>query len=421
MTSMTSPPPLSQDEFEFESLIAGIDTHKHTHHVAIVDHLGRPVTDQQFDTTPAGYKETVDYLHTAGTVSVVGVEGTGSYGAGISRVLTAAGFKVVEVARPNRRSRRLRGKSDPLDAHQAALSALSGTGTALPKSSDGAVEALRILLTEGKSASKARSQTMNQIHALLITSPDNVRDDYRSLGSAALITVLSRTRPGPGADPTSTVRRVLKRLARRHIALTEEIVLIEQEMEPLIRSVNPALFSLSGVGVVTAATLLVAAGDNPERLSTMASFASLTGVAPIPASSGQRTRHRLSRGGNRGANHALHRIVLLRIRHREPRTDAYFARRRAEGLSDRDIMRCLKRHIANEVYRALMNPGLENPAGQELRAIRQEAGIPITVLADTLAVPYQRLRRLEIGVRADPQLEATAKAALALLTTSKTA
>lgn len=153
----------------------------------------------------------------------------------------------------------------------------------------------------------------------------------------------------------------------------------------------------------------------------MASFASLTGVAPIPASSGQRTRHRFSRGGNRGANHALHRIVLLRIRHEEPRTVAYFARRRAEGLSDRDIMRCLKRHIANEVYRALMNPGLENPAGQELRAIRQEAGIPITVLADTLAVPYQRLRRLEIGVRADPQLEAKAKAALALLTTPKTA
>ena len=201
-------------------LVAGIDTHKHTHHVAIVDHLGRPVTDRQFDTTPTGYKEIVNYLHTAGTICAVGVEGTGSYGAGISRVLGTAGFEVLEVARPNRRNRRLRGKSDPLDAQQAALSALSGTGTALPKAGDGVVEALRMLLTERKSASKARSQTMHQIHALLVTAPDKVRDDYRALGPAALITVLSRTRPGPGADPTHTARRVLKRLAKRHAAFT---------------------------------------------------------------------------------------------------------------------------------------------------------------------------------------------------------
>lgn len=336
-------------------------------------------------------------------------------------MLTAAGFEVAEVARPNRRSRRLRGKSDPLDAQQAALSALSGTGTALPKSGDGAVEALRILLTERRSASKARSQTMNQIHALLVTSPDSVRSDYRSLTPGVLVATLSRSRPQSGTDPTYTARRVLKHLARRHSALSEEIALIEQEMEPLIRSINPALFSLSGVGVVTAATLLVAAGDNPERLGTAAAFASLSGVAPIPASSGQRTRYRLSRGGNRGANHALHRIVLLRMRHKEPRTAAYFERRRAEGLSDRDIIRCLKRHISNEVYKALMNPGIDNPTGRELRITRQEAGIPISVLADTLAVPYQRLRRLEIGTRADPQLEAQAMTALTLLITPKAA
>lgn len=214
-------------------------------------------------------------------------------------------------------------------------------------------------------------------------APDSVRDDYRHLASQALIAPLSRARPKPGPQPCRVARHVLKRLAKRHQVLTQEITLIEQEMEPLIRSVNPALMSITG-GPVTAATLLVAAGDNPERLRSTASFAALTGTAPIPASSGQRTRYRLSRGGNRQANHALHRIVLLRMRQQESRTVAYFERRRAEGLSDRDIMRCLKRHISNEVYKALINPGLDTPAGKQLRATRQAADIHIIALADTL-------------------------------------
>jgi len=182
-----------------------------------------------------------------------------------------------------------------------------------------------------------------------------------------------------------------------------------------VRAVNPTLLSLSGIGLVTAAALLVAAGDNPERLTTRATFAALAGVAPQPASSGQRTRHRLSRGGNRQANAALHRIVLLRRRHQEPRTMAYFARRRAQGLTDRDIMRCLKRHVANEVYAAPLNPATENPAGRQLRTERQRIGIPITVLAASLRVPYQRLRRLETGTRADPELEQRATLALTQL------
>jgi transposase len=161
--------------------------------------------------------------------------------------------------------------------------------------------------------------------------------------------------------------------------------------------------------------LTCAAGDNPERLGTRASFAALTGVTPIPASSGQRTRHRLSRGGNRHANAALHRIVLLRMRYREPRTMAYFECRRAEGLTDRDIMRCLKRHVANKIYAALLNPATDNPAGRELRTIRQQIGIPISVLAATLGFPYQRLRRLEIGTRADPELEQRATVPLTQL------
>lgn len=188
--------------------------------------------------------------------------------------------------------------------------------------------------------------------------------------------------------------------------------MIDQGLGGIISTLNPSLLATNGVGVVTAATLLTAMGDNPERVAAKARFAALRGVAPIPASSGQRVRHRLSRGGNRQANHALHRIVLVRMRHREPRTIAYFDKRRAEGLSDRDIIRCLKRHIANEIFRILTDPDPVAPAGPLLRQQRQAFGIPITVLADTLGVPYQRLRRREIGNRHDPELQSRTHGAL---------
>jgi transposase len=393
-------------------LVAGIDTHKNTHHVAVVDHLGRPTADSQFPATGRGYRQIIDFFHTQGQVDRVGVEGTGSYGAGIARELAAAGFTVVEIIRQNRQVRRLRGKSDPIDAHQAALAVLSGADT-IPKAADGHVESLRVLITERRLAAKSKSQTMNQIHALLVTAPEAVREAYRSLGSAKIVKTLARTRPTvSGFDPDLVTRQALKRLATRYLILQDEIDEIEKQLDPLVRAVNPTLLSLHGVGLVTAATLLIAAGDNPERLATRAMFAALAGVAPQPASSGQRTRHRLSRGGNRQANAALHRIVLLRRRHQEPETMAYFARRRAEGLTDRDITRCLKRHVANEVYAALLNPATENPAGRELRTERQRLGIPISVLAASLGVPYQKLRRLEIGTRADTNLEQRATLAL---------
>lgn len=415
MTSMTAILPSANPLVPSGALIAGIDTHKDTHHVAIVDHLGRLLTDHQFPATGHGYGQVIEFFHAHGQVDRVGVEGTGSYGAGLTRELAAAGFTVIEIIRQNRQARRLRGKSDPIDAHQAALAVLTGTGT-VPKSADGKVESLRILITERRSAAKAKSQTMNQIHALLVTAPEPVRNTYRALGSMKLVKRLARTRPsGSGFDPDLVTRQTLKRLAARYLALQDEIDQIEGQLDPLVRAVNPRLISLSGVGLVTAAMLLVAAGDNPERLNTRAMFAALAGVAPQPASSGQRTRHRLSRGGNRQANAALHRIVLLRRRHQEPRTMAYFARRRAEGLTDRDITRCLKRHVANEVHAALLKPATENPVGRQLRIERQRQGIPISVLAASLGVPYQRLRRLEIGTRGDPELEQRAMIALAQL------
>jgi transposase len=418
MTSMTVTPSLANPPSPAGKLAAGVDTHKNTHHVvAILDHVGRPVADREFRADGRGYAQIIAFLSEHGEVDRVGVEGTGSYGAGLSRALTAAGMTVIEVARQDRQARRRRGKSDPLDAHQAAVTVLAGIDTAVPKTGDGVAESLRILIGERRSAAKARAQVMNQIHALLITAPELVRQAFRALSGQRLVNTLAKTRPGTGrsADPELTKRQTLKRLATRHLTMQAEIDIIEQQLDALVRQVNPTLLSLSGVGPVTAATLLVAAGDNPERLGTRASFAALTGVAPVPASSGQRTRHRLSRGGNRHANAALHRIVLLRMRHREPRTMAYFERRRAEGLTDRDIMRCLKRHVANEIYAALLNPATDNPAGRELRTIRQQIGIPISVLAATLGVSYQRLRRLEIGTRADPELEQRATIALTQL------
>jgi transposase len=412
-------PPLT----EKEGLVAGIDTHKHTHHVAVVDHLGRAIADRQFPTTSAGYALLVEFLRHHQRIDRVGVEGTGSYGAGISRVLAAAGLTVIEVIRQNRQARRLHGKSDPIDARNAALSVLAGNDTAAPKSGTGQVESLRILMSERRSAVKARTQGINQIHALLITAPDTVRTAYRGLTGDKLVTTLARSRPaaGGGTDPAQIARQTLKRLATRCLTLHEEITIIDGQLEALVRSVNPRLLSLNGAGPVTAATLLAAAGDNPERLASKAAFAALTGAAPIPASSGQRVRHRLCRGGNRHANSALHRIVLLRMRHREPRTMAYIARRRAEGLTDRDIMRCLKRHVANEVYATLLNPAAEDPTGPRVRAARRQLGIPISVLAATLQVPYQRLRRLEIGTRADPELEQRAITLLAQIDNSTAA
>mgnify|MGYP002651894359 CR=1 FL=1 len=408
---MTADPATTNHINPVGPLVAGIDTHKHTHHVAIVDQLGRAVADREFATTSRGYAQIIEFLRHHGPLDQVGVEGTGSYGAGISRSLMAEGLTVVEVVRQNRQARRLRGKSDPIDANQAALAVLAGTDTSIPKTADGAVEAMRILIAERRSAAKTKTQTLNQIHALLITAPETVRNAYRSLAGAKLLAALVHSRPGAAesADPAQVARQTLKRLASRHAMLNDEVTIIDEQLERLVRTLNPALLALSGVGPLTAATLLVAAGDNPERLATKASFAALAGAAPIPASSGQRTRHRLSRGGNRHANAALHRIVLLRMRHREPRTMAYFERRRAEGLTDRDIMRCLKRHIANEIYAALIDPSTDDPAGRQLRTRRQDAGIPISVLAATLGVPYQRLRRLEIGTRADPELEARAR------------
>jgi len=331
----------------------GVDTHGQTHHAAVIDHLGRQLGDRQFPTTPAGYRALQAWMASHGPLERVGVEGTGTYGAELSRQLRAAEVQVVEVDRPDRRARRAQGKSDPLDAYSAARAALAGTATGTPKARDGRIEAIRALRVARASAVKARSQTTNQLKALLVTAPGELREQLRALSTTALVSTCARLRPaGDIADPATATKTALRRLARRHEYLSEEITQADAEIRALVTAAAPDLIALPGVGPEVAGQLLTTLGDNPDRLRSEAAFAHLCGVAPIPASSGRSHRHRLNRGGDRAANYALYVIVLGRLRY-DRRTRAYAARRTSEGLSKPEIIRCLKRYVAREIYNAL--------------------------------------------------------------------
>ncbi|MFB7950528.1 IS110 family transposase [Kitasatospora phosalacinea] len=344
MTSMTHDGP---------QVTGGVDTHGLTHHAAVIDPLGRHLADREFPATVRSYRDLLEWMRSHGALSAVGVEGTGAYGAELARVLTAAGVTVVDVDRPDRKTRRIRGKSDPIDAYAAATAVASGRATGVPKARDGVVEAVRALRVARRSAVKARTQTMNQVRALLVSAPAALREQLAQLQRTALIRTLARLRPGTDlSTPLAATKAVLRRLARRHQALDEEIIELDTEIGPLVAQAAPHLLALFGVGPETAGQLLASAGDNPERMRSEAAFAHLAGVAPIPASSGRTHRHRLNRGGDRAANNALHTIVLVRMRYDE-RTRAYVERRTREGLSKKDITRCLKRFVAREVYRAL--------------------------------------------------------------------
>ncbi|NYD44657.1 transposase [Actinomadura luteofluorescens] len=345
---------MTHDELE---VTGGVDTHGLTHHAAVIDAVGRRLADREFPATVGGYRDLLKWMRVHGTLTAVGVEGTGAYGAELARVMTAAGVTVVEVDRPDRKIRRMRGKSDPIDAYAAATAAatavLAGRATGVPKSRDGVVEAIRVLRVARRSAVKARTQAMNQIRGLLVSAPARVREQVTGLNRATLIGALARLRPaGDLSDPPTATRAALRRLARRHQALDIEITELDTELGPLVQRAAPALLELFGVGTETAGQLLASAGDNAERMRSEAAFAHLAGVAPIPASSGRTRRHRLNRGGDRAANNALHTIVPVRMRH-DPRTRAYVQRRTTQGLSKKEIMRCLKRFVAREIYRAL--------------------------------------------------------------------
>jgi transposase len=331
----------------------GVDTHADVHVAAVVDQVGRVLGTQAFAADAAGYRAALAWMRGHGELAKVGVEGTGSYGCGLARHLTACGIAVVEVIRPNRQARRQRGKSDAADAVAAALAALNGEASSVPKSHDGAAESIRMLRVARAGAVKARTQAGNQLRDLIVTAPEALRQQLAGLPRERQVETAARFRPGDLADAADGARAAMASVARRHQQLTAEIARLDAALEELITRAAPKQFlAKQGVATQVAATLLATTGDNPSRVRTEASFAALCGASPVDASSGKQIRHRLNRGGDRQANSALWTIAMTRLAH-DPRTKAYLARRTAEGKTTKEIIRCLKRYIAREIYRAL--------------------------------------------------------------------
>jgi transposase len=352
------------------SVIGGVDTHKYTHHAAVIDDQGRLLGDQGFPATAAGYGELLTWIRSHGQVQAIGVESTGSYGATLTRLLTGAGERVIEVNRPNRQARRADGKSDRLDAEQIARSVLGLTATATPKAKSGSVEVNRTLRVTRSSAVKARTQAFNTLHGIVIGAPSCLRDELVKLSKRTLVNRCSGLRPEtesltelvdhPDRFLLASIKLTLRNLARRWKDLDAEVKALSCQIKPLVELAAPELVELFGVSFELAGQFLVTSGDNPQRIHSEAAFAKLCGVAPQPASSGRTTgRHRLSRGGDRNANSALYIVTIVRMRHHEA-TREYLARRTAEGLSKREIIRCLKRYIAREVYAALPRSSAES-------------------------------------------------------------
>ena len=332
-------------------VIGGVDTHKDTHVVAVIDTLGRVCGTAAFPTTALGYANLLRWVQSCGTVRRIGVEGTSSYGAGLTRYLRRAGIDLVEVNRPNRQFRRERGTSDLVDAEAAARAALVQETARVPKAQDGTVELLRIIRVQRRSAIHARTQAANQLHAIVSSAPDSIRARLRDCNIPAVVAKLQRRRSSTVALELVT-NEVLRGLAQRWTRLHREIHLLDKQIDELVRACAPDLLARPGIGPEVASALLVAAGDNPERLRNERSFAALCGVAPLDASSGRQQRHRLNRSGNRDANRALWVIAFVRLRI-DPVTKVYMTRRLAQGRSKLEVLRCLKRYIAREVFKLL--------------------------------------------------------------------
>ncbi len=315
---------------ETRVVTGGVDTHADTHVAAALDSIGGVLGTESFPTTPAGYNSLLAWMNALGTVALVGIEGTGSYGAGLARHLAAAGVVVVEVDRADRAERRRHGKSDPLDAVSAARAAQSGRARGAPKGRDGTVEAIRVLMVAKRSARGERTQTINQARALVVTGPEDIRGRFAKHPTAGLVTELAGLRPRPGEVVGYSTKVALRELGRRAEFLGDQIDRLDQLIVPLVSAHAPSLLALYGVGANTAAILLIAAGDHPERLRSEAAWAHLCAAAPIPASSGKTNRHRLNPGGDRQANHALWRIVFTRMGSHPP-TLGYVERRTKEA------------------------------------------------------------------------------------------
>ena len=335
-------------------IVAGVDTHKDNHVAFACDGLGRRLGDIEVQATTHGYEELLVWAQQFGRIKVFGIEGTGSYGAGLTRFLRRHDYQVIEVTRPPRAGeRRLSGKSDVIDAENAARQVLAGKATAIPKNTEGNVEAIRLLKIVRDTAVKAQSTAMITLKSVLVTGTDELRARVGSLSDLKLITTCAHMKPGPEiASPNTAIKHTLRSLARRWLDLHAEIKAHTTILKKLTADVAPQLVEAFGVGPDTAAEILIAVSENHDRIRSEAAFAKLCGSCPIPASSGKTNRHRLNRGGNRQANAAPYRVVIVRM-HRHAPTIAYAQRRTTEGLTKKDIIRCLKRYVARELFSLL--------------------------------------------------------------------
>lgn len=335
-------------------VIGGVDTHKDLHVAAVVDAQDSVLGTRCFAATRQGYRQLLQWMRSFGELQRVGVESTGTYGAGLLRHLQAAGVDVLEVTVPDRQDRRRRGKDDDLDAQNAAHAAFAGKRVVTPKTRDGMIESLRVLKACRKTAVAARRVALQMIHNTIVCAPEDLRDSLRTLTRMQLIRTLAAWRPDLSdyRQVVSAYRIALKSLGRRYLELHDEITDLDAMIGAIVDELAPSLVARNSIGKESAAQLLLTAGDNPDRIKSEAAFAALCGVSPVPASSGKVTRHRLNRGGDRAANSALHIIAIGRLR-TDPRSQGYVARRISEGHSKLEAIRCLKRYIAREVYALL--------------------------------------------------------------------
>ena len=340
-------------------VIVGVDTHKDQHVAVALDGLGGVIDQPRFVVAnPDGYAELLDWARSLGNTHAFGVEGCGSYGSGLTKFLRRHDQTVREVARPPRRGeRRMSGKSDTIDAEHAARTVLSGTGTATPKLAGGRVEAIRVIKIARNTAVKAHTTTIITLKTVVVTAPDDLRSTLEPLTDHQLILACAALETsGDIGDPAVAIRHSLASLARRYLDLHEEIKTLSAHLKQLVTSTAPQMLERFGVGFDTAAQMLITAGDNTDRTKSEAAFAKLCGACPIPTGSGKTSgRHRLNPGGNRQANAALYRVVIVPMRWHPP-TIAYLTRRTAEGLTKQDIIRCLKRFVAPEPYHLLPEP-----------------------------------------------------------------
>jgi transposase len=340
----------------------GVDTHADVHVAAVVDQVGRVLGTESFPADADGYAGLLAWLRGHGELIAVGVEGTGSYGAGLARHLASAGVMVLEVIRPDRQRRRRRGKSDAVDAVSAALSALGEEDCGTPKSSDGAAESIRALRVTRAGAMKARTQASNQLRDLITTAPEPVRAQLQGMSTVRRVRTAMAFTCGDAADPAEGTKAAMASVAARWLELDAEAARLEAALEELVtRVAAPEFLARTGAGCLSVSALIAAAGDNPGRIRSEAAYAALCGVSPVDCSSGKQQRHRLNRGGDRQANSALWRIATTRLQH-DPRTQDYAARRTAAGKTRKEIIRELKRYIAREAYRELIRPGFATAA-----------------------------------------------------------